>query len=63
MTHDTDSMIRAHRAGCDYAHRIDHNAREAQIIADGLSTADEQIAFIAGYQRTKRRLAAQALMD
>jgi hypothetical protein len=61
MTHDTDSMVRAHRAGCDYAHRIGHNAREAQIIANGLSNADEQIAFIAGYQRTKRRMAPTML--
>ena len=54
--HDADAMARAHRAGCDYARRLDASAHGAQLIANGLGNADDSMAFIAGYRMTLRRM-------
>ena len=60
MTHNQDAMLRAHKAGTDFAKRtigeIDATPK-ALIIAEGIANQDEQDAFLGGYHGERQRIA------
>jgi hypothetical protein len=56
MTHDEDAMVRAHKAGCEYASELDASLRAAQNKAKhAYATEDERMSFVAGYLGALRR--------
>ena len=54
LAHDTDAMVRAHKAGREYATRLDATREGANVIAAGLSVSEGD-AFLGGYYGELRR--------